>query len=201
MTGVLEGTGLGDNPGYEDPSYGLLDESSGVLVVLEGGVYDLSAHLGDRVTADGSLTPASPPGADFPFLVAEEGAGGERIVGTDGPDDLRGTRVDDLLAATGTTTCGASTAPTCSRARPARTRCTVDRATMPCARPTKSRPWRSPDAPASRDLLYGGEGDDFVDAAHAAGAFDAVYCGPGDDLVEACAEDFVADDCEEAVRF
>ncbi|MDP9427033.1 MAG: hypothetical protein M3R38_27570 [Actinomycetota bacterium] len=68
VTGVLEGTRLGDNPGYEDPSYGLLNESSGVLVVLEGGVYDLSAHLGDRVTADGTLTPANPPGADSPFL-------------------------------------------------------------------------------------------------------------------------------------
>lgn len=40
-----------------------------------------------------------------------------------------------------------------------------------------------------------------MDAADAAGAFDAVYCGPGDDLVEADAEDFVADDCEQVVRF
>ena len=68
VTGVVEDTGLGGNPGYEDPTYGLLDESSGVLVVLESGVYDLSAYLGDRVTADGALTPADPPGAGFPVL-------------------------------------------------------------------------------------------------------------------------------------
>ena len=40
-----------------------------------------------------------------------------------------------------------------------------------------------------------------MDAADAAGAFDAVYCGPGADLVEADAEDFVADDCEQVLRF
>ncbi len=53
VTGVLEDTGLGDNPGYANPTYGLLDESSGVLVVLESGVYDLSATWasGSRRTA------------------------------------------------------------------------------------------------------------------------------------------------------
>jgi hypothetical protein len=56
-------------------------------------------------------------------------------------------------------------------------------------------------APASHDLLYGGEGDDFIDTADAPGAFDAVYCGPGADLVVADAEDFAAGDCEEVVRF
>jgi hypothetical protein len=68
VTGVLEDTGLGDNPGYENPTYGLLDEASGVLVVLRSDAYDLSAYLGDRVTADGTLTPASQPGAGFPVL-------------------------------------------------------------------------------------------------------------------------------------
>ena len=68
VTGVLEDTGLGDTLGYEDPTYGLLDESSGALVILESAVYDLSAYLGDRVTADGTLTPADPPGAGFPVL-------------------------------------------------------------------------------------------------------------------------------------
>lgn len=68
VTGVLEDTGLGDNPGYENPTYGLLDESSGVLVVLESTVYDLSAYLDERVTVDGTLTPANPPGAGFPVL-------------------------------------------------------------------------------------------------------------------------------------
>ena len=58
----------------------------------------------------------------------------------------------------------------------------------------------APNAPASSDLLFGGEGDDFIDAADAKGAADAVYCGPGDDLVEADAEDFIADDCEEIGR-
>jgi hypothetical protein len=63
-------------------------------------------------------------------------------------------------------------------------------------------PWETaPDAPASHDLLYGGEGDDFIDAADAPGAFDAVYCGAGSDLVVADIEDFVADDCEEVQRF
>ena len=37
-------------------------------MVLESGVYDLSAYLGDRVTADGALTPADPTGAGFPVL-------------------------------------------------------------------------------------------------------------------------------------
>ena len=68
VTGVLEDTGLGDTPGYEDPTYGLLDESSGALVILESAVYDLSAYLGERVIADGTLTPADPPGAGFPVL-------------------------------------------------------------------------------------------------------------------------------------
>jgi hypothetical protein len=68
VTGVLEDTGLGDNPGYENPTYGLLDEASGVLVVLESDAYDLSAFLGERVTVDGTLTPADPPGASFPVL-------------------------------------------------------------------------------------------------------------------------------------
>jgi hypothetical protein len=56
---------------------------------------------------------------------------------------------------------------------------------------------QAPNASASPDLLFGGEGEDFIDAADAKGAADALYCGPGDDLVEADAEDFIADDCEE----
>ena len=60
VTGVLEDTGLGGNPitkapgspRYEDPTYGLLDESSGALIILESGVYDLSAYLGERATAE-----------------------------------------------------------------------------------------------------------------------------------------------------
>ncbi len=59
----------------------------------------------------------------------------------------------------------------------------------------------APNAPASHDLLYGGEGDDFIDTADAKGAADTVHCGPGADLVVADAEDFVADDCEEVRRF
>jgi hypothetical protein len=38
VTGVLKDTGLGDNPGYEDPTYGLLDEFSGIPIVLESTV-------------------------------------------------------------------------------------------------------------------------------------------------------------------
>jgi hypothetical protein len=55
-------------------------------------------------------------------------------------------------------------------------------------------------APASPDLPFGREGDDFIDAADAKGAADAVYCGPGNDLVVADTEDFIADDCEEIGR-
>ncbi len=68
MTSVLKDTGLGENPGYEDPTYGLSDESSGISIVLKRAVYDLSAYLGDRVTADGTLTPDNPPEAGFPVL-------------------------------------------------------------------------------------------------------------------------------------
>ena len=130
------------------------------------------------------------------------GAEGERIVGTDGPDDLRGTPGDDLLrggygddvlqgfegadllvAEAGTDEVYGGPGDDALYAA-------YD---VPAT--------EAPDAPASHDLLYGGEGNDFVDAADAAGAFDAVYCGPGDDVVEADREDFVADDCEQVVRF
>jgi hypothetical protein len=57
-----------------------------------------------------------------------------------------------------------------------------------------------PEAPASSGLLFGGEGDDFLDAADAAGAADTVSCGPGNDLAEADAEDSVAGDREEVRR-
>ena len=59
----------------------------------------------------------------------------------------------------------------------------------------------APNAPASGDLLYGGTGDDFIDASDAPGSPDAVYCGSGGDLVVADAEDFVADDCEAVYRY
>ncbi len=76
VTGVLNDTGLGGNPvskipgstRYEDPTYGLIDESSGVPLILKSSVYDLSAYLGERVTADGTLTPDDPPGAGFSVL-------------------------------------------------------------------------------------------------------------------------------------
>ncbi len=60
---------------------------------------------------------------------------------------------------------------------------------------------QAPDAPASPDLLIGGEGHDLIDAADRAGARDTVYCGPGSDLVYAGVEDFVADDCEVVYRY
>lgn len=360
VTGVLEDTGLGDTPGYDNPTYGLLDEASNVLVVLESGVYDLSAYLGERVTADGTLTPANPPGAGFPvldvtdlesagppetatvtfeltvdgavpegrtfdlgyrpigylnrdfqgvsfcttdtedpepaprgdssdlldettlpvcqdggaytdtlevpvgepfsfdYLVngdrddvrcepgrmgplegfysdtrtftgdatvsatyvedglppgcralgeddggAEGGAGGERIVGTAGPDDLRGTRGEDVLrggdgddnlqgfVGADLLVAGAGADEVYGGPGDDALYAAYDDVLVS----------QTPNAPASHDFLYGGEGDDFVDAADAAGVSDAVYCGPGNDLVEADAEDFVADDCEEVVRF
>ncbi len=58
------------------------------------------------------------------------------------------------------------------------------------------------DAPASPDLLRGGEGDDLIDSADKAGAPDSVECGEGDnDVVHAGVEDFVADDCETIFRY
>ncbi len=59
----------------------------------------------------------------------------------------------------------------------------------------------APDAPASPDLLRGGEGDDLIDAADRAGAPDTVECGEGSDLVHAGVEDFVAADCEFVFRY
>ena len=362
VTGVLEETGLGDTPGYEDPTYGLLDESSGVLIVLESTVYDLSAYLGERVTADGTLTPANPPGAGFPVLdvtslelagppetatvtfqltidgavpegrtfglgyrpigylnrdfqsvsfcttdtedpdpapqgappdfpdestlpVCEDGStytdtlevplgepfsfdylvnadrddvqcdpgrmgplevfysetrtftedatvsatytedglppgcravgeddsgsgndgegsdGGRRIVGTDGPDELPGTTGDDtVIGGYGDDLLQGFDGADLLVAEAGADR--VEGGPGNDALYAAYVPWETaPDAPASPDLLYGGEGDDFIDAADAAGAADAVYCGPGDDLVVAEAEDFVADDCEEIHRF
>ncbi len=59
----------------------------------------------------------------------------------------------------------------------------------------------APDAPASSDLLIGGEGDDLIDAADRAGAPDTVYCGEDSDLVHAGVEDFVVADCEFVYRY
>ena len=127
---------------------------------------------------------------------------GERIVGTDGPDDLRGTPGDDALRGgdgndilqgfdrADLLVAGAGADEVYGGAGNDALYAAYD---VPAS--------EAPNAPASHDLIYGGEGDDFIDSADAAGAFDAVYCGPGDDLVEADAEDFVADDCKEVVRF
>lgn len=60
---------------------------------------------------------------------------------------------------------------------------------------------QAPNAPASPDLVGGGEGDDLLDAADLAGAPDTVVCGPGTDLVYAGAEDYVAADCEFVYRY
>ncbi len=132
-----------------------------------------------------------------------ESAGlGERIVGTDGPDELAGTGGadaviggygDDLLQGfEGTDRLVAEAGADEVYGGPG-----DDALYAAYDLPAEL----APNAPASHDLLYGGEGDDFVDAADAPGAFDAVYCGPGADLVVADAEDFVADDCEEVHRF
>lgn len=62
--------------------------------------------------------------------------------------------------------------------------------------------WQAaPDAPASPDLLRGGEGNDLINATDLAGAPDTVECGAGSDLVYAGVEDFVADDCEFVYRY
>jgi Ca2+-binding RTX toxin-like protein len=65
--------------------------------------------------------------------------------------------------------------------------------------------WQAaPYAPASADLLRGGDGDDLIDSADLAGSPDTVECGPGADLVYADVEDYVnftADDCEFAYRY
>ena len=63
--------------------------------------------------------------------------------------------------------------------------------------------WQTPpaNAPASRDVVYGGTGDDLIDAADLAGAPDSVYCGSGSDLVHAGVEDFVSTDCEVVYRY
>jgi len=129
-------------------------------------------------------------------------AGGERVVGTDGPDRLSGTRDDDLLRGGygddllrgfdgADLLVGGAGADEVYGGRG------DDALYAAYDAPTDE----VPNAPASHDLLYGGEGDDFVDATDAPGAFDTVYCGPGGDLVEADAEDFVAEDCEEVIRF
>ena len=53
-----------------------------------------------------------------------------------------------------------------------------------------------PNSPARADVVYGEDGDDFVDAADAPGAADTVYCGEGFDRVVANPKDRVGDGCE-----
>lgn len=126
---------------------------------------------------------------------------GERIVGTDGPDGLSGTGggdaliggyADDLLQGFN----GADLLVAEAGADEVYGGTGNDALYAAYDLPAEL----APNAPASHDLLYGGEGDDFVDVQDAIGAPDAVYCGPGADLVVADAEDFVADDCEEVHR-
>ena len=59
----------------------------------------------------------------------------------------------------------------------------------------------APNAPASRDFVDGGTGDDTIDAADRAGAPDTVRCGTGVDDVYAGVEDVVSRDCEFVYRY
>ena len=62
--------------------------------------------------------------------------------------------------------------------------------------------WQTaPNAPASRDVIDGGDGHDLIDAADKAGAPDDVRCGPGVDDVYAGVEDNVSRDCEYVYRY
>ena len=59
----------------------------------------------------------------------------------------------------------------------------------------------APNAPATSDGIYGGAGNDLIDAADLAGAPDYVECGSGVDLVHAGVEDRVSRDCEFVYRY
>ena len=50
------------------------------------------------------------------------------------------------------------------------------------------------------DALYGGAGDDTLDAFNDPPVADSVVCGPGEDLVFTDGTDLIADDCETVVR-
>jgi RTX calcium-binding nonapeptide repeat (4 copies) len=178
--------------GIPCPKYGLTDEASGTFYGLLSEE-DLGAYLGSRVTVRGTVEVEGFAGG--PTLVevsSVHSSSGSATSGTRRDDFLRGSEEDDLMRGGGGDDAIVAKAG-------------ADEVVGGPGDDVLYAAYKvpvelAPNAPASPDLLFGGEGDDFIDVTDAKGAADAVYCGPGNDLVEADAEDFIADDCEEIGR-
>jgi RTX calcium-binding nonapeptide repeat (4 copies) len=178
--------------GIPCPKYGLTDEASGTFYGLLSEE-DLGAYLGSRVTVRGTVEVEGFAGG--PTLVevsSVHSSSGSATSGTRRDDFLRGSEEDDLLRGGGGDDAIVAKAGADEVVGGPGDDVLYAAYEVPVE--------LAPNAPASPDLLFGGEGDDFIDVTDAKGAADAVYCGPGNDLVEADAEDFIADDCEEIGR-
>jgi RTX calcium-binding nonapeptide repeat (4 copies) len=181
--------------GIPCPKYGLIDEASGKFYGLLSEE-DLGAYLGRRVTVRGTVEvegfAGGPTLVEVSSVHPSSSSSGSATSGTRRDDFLRGSEDDDLLRG------GEGDDAIVAKAGADEVVGGPGHDVLYAAYDVPVE--LAPNAPASPDLLFGGEGDDFIDAADAKGAADAVYCGPGDDLVEVDAEDFIADDCEEIGR-
>jgi hypothetical protein len=181
--------------GIPCPKYGLTDEDSGTFYGLLSEE-DLGAYLGRRVTVRGTVEvvgfAGGPTLVEVSSVHPSSSSSGSATSGTRHDDFLHGREGDDLLRG------GEGDDAIVAQAGADEVVGGLGDDALYAAYDVPVE--LAPNAPASPDLLFGGKGDDFIDAADAKGAADAVYCGPGDDLVEADAEDFIADDCEEIGR-